>query len=90
MVPAHWAGWRSKQGAPFFFTLTGCLVTTGEVEGGGRRQQRRRPSSSRRTRLWLKAGPAQVLPLLRKGPCAKVRQLPPVSSHLCCEGGYIT
>lgn len=37
-------GWHSEQGVHFSFTLTGWLVTTGEIEGGGGRQERRQAS----------------------------------------------
>lgn len=76
-------GWHSEQGAHFSFTLTGCLVTSRDV-GGRRRRQKRRSQTTKQQEdqaLWLKTGPAQVLPLPRKGPEVKVPHLPPASSH---------
>lgn len=68
----------SPQGAHFSFALTGCLVTTREVGGGGGRQDRQKDTIKQQEdqALWLKIGPAQVLPLPRQGLVAKMPHLP--------------
>lgn len=73
-------GWHTEQGAHFSFTLTGCLVTTREV--GGRQERRRQTIKQQEDQaLWLKTGPAQVLPLPRHHLEVKEPHLPPASSR---------